>query len=125
MIDYFCYYNLNKKVFSARDTKTGLVDKTKYSNTIQLRNCYFKVSEAGRQRVLRQKRKNVHAGIVGEIVSINFDGRDIDLDSLTEIYYNPYKCSLFEEKKSKKPVSDAEIVYLIDKRIYAKNITNG
>jgi hypothetical protein len=36
-------------------------------DNIIVANPTFKVSEAGRQRVFKEKRKNVHAGVVGEI----------------------------------------------------------
>jgi len=66
---HFCYRNLNKKGvwWSAKNTRTGLVEFRE--ERIILRNVKLKVSEAGRQRVLRDKRKNVHAGVVGEIIS--------------------------------------------------------
>jgi hypothetical protein len=35
-----------------------------------MKNVGFKVSEAGRQRVLREKCKNVHAGVVGEVEAL-------------------------------------------------------
>ena len=68
MEKYFVYYNLHKHLFSCKNKKTGLVNKDLYSTSLKLSNCQFKVSEAGRQRVLKEKRKNVHAGIVGNIL---------------------------------------------------------
>ena len=53
------YYNLNKETFSVQEKVKGRwkVNKERYSNRIIVDNPTFKVSEAGRQRVLRDKRK--------------------------------------------------------------------
>lgn len=65
------YRNLNRKGlwFSFRSRETGLLlDRIdlKAGDTACLRNVTFNVSKAGRERVLREKRKNVHALIRGE-----------------------------------------------------------
>jgi hypothetical protein len=62
----FVYFNLHKKCFSVKALEG--VNKGKvvqHTDNIVLLLPKFKVSEAGRQRVLREKRKNVHAGVVG------------------------------------------------------------
>lgn len=61
----FCYRNLNRKgvVWSVRDVKSGLV--VDRSHNVFLKNVELKVSQAGRKRVLKEKRKNVHAGVQG------------------------------------------------------------
>jgi hypothetical protein len=58
----------------------------------------LKVSEAGRQRVLREKRKNVHAGVKGTRVF-----RIPNKDSLffQPAYYNPYKYETFVDRFGK------------------------
>lgn len=66
-----------------------------------------KVSQAGRARVLREKRKNVHAGIAGELVSISpqiFEG-----DRIT---YNPYKFECFVLAESEEPYRNSASAYL-------------
>lgn len=60
-----------------------------------LYNVKFKVSEAGRQRVIKEKKKNVHAFIEG-----TWNGLPVDFDPCYEsldrkISYNPYKGSMF------------------------------
>lgn len=107
------YFNLNKKCFSLQ--QKGLV--VGYRDTVCLKNCVFKVSEAGRQRVLRQKRKNVHAYVIGELVEdSNFIGE--------EVTYNPYLYKNFVLKGNKEVVTQADLVRLevVDKRgkIYKK-----
>lgn len=125
MEKYFVYFNLHKHVFSCKNRKTGLVNRDYYSTALKLSNCEFKVSEAGRQRVLKEKRKNVHAGVVGNVVAIDITIEDLDnpLNELTQLTYNPYKYDSFVVKETEQPVKSAEIVYLLNKRIYAKNVT--
>jgi|TARA_R110001592_G_scaffold151176_8_gene377449 hypothetical protein len=61
---------------------------TKHVQSICLKDVSFKVSEAGRQRVLKQKRKNVHALVEGEEI-------DQFNSSTSQVSYNPYISSNF------------------------------
>ena len=108
----FVYRNLTRKCYSIRamdGPQKGVV--VGHANFIQLENCEFKVSEAGRQRVIRERRKNVHAGVIGDIVfGSNWDvvtGQaypHIELEApskafLTQpipILYNPYVYRKFQ-----------------------------
>lgn len=63
----FVYWNFHKKCFSVKDCKTRRV--IQHRKSIALKNCKFKVSEAGRQRVLKEKKKNVHAGVEGYVTN--------------------------------------------------------
>lgn len=78
-----CYRNLHTGLWSV---KQGIVRF--HTSEIVLTNARFVVNEVGRQRVLREQRKNVHAYVVGYIYPpISFTGE--------EVYYNPYTCSNF------------------------------
>jgi len=113
----FVYFNLHKKVFSIKslegDTK-GLV--IGHSRSVRLTNATFKVSEAGRQRVLKEKRKNVHAGVMGEWFN-DPDNDRLILDG-NEVTYNPYKFKSFVRKDTLEEIRTASEVQLIDKRIF-------
>ncbi|AOZ61321.1 hypothetical protein SEA_DARTHPHADER_81 [Mycobacterium phage DarthPhader] len=68
------------------------------SGNVLLANAKGVVRKAGRERVLREGRKNVHAGMVGELISIlprDFVG--------TEITYNPYKYETFVHRNTELP----------------------
>lgn len=82
------YFNLHKKVFSVQDKKTRKV--IGHTEHIVLENVKFIVSESGRQRVLREKKKNVHAFVEGEV---NYMGKFDMMKS--NVTYNPYKYSSF------------------------------
>ncbi len=57
----FVYKNLHKGCWSIR--QDGLVKA--HTDNVTLYNVMMKVNKKGRERVLREKRKNVHAGISG------------------------------------------------------------
>lgn len=85
----FVYFNLHRKCFSVKAlegvNKGHVID---HANFVALEDVTFKVSEAGRQRVLLEKRKNVHAGVVGTLVDKYIVGNQ-------RVTYNPYKGSNF------------------------------
>ncbi len=84
----FIYRNLTKGCWSIKDTKTNRV--VGHADSIRLVNCRFKVSEAGRQRVIRERKKYVHAGVVGMLTSENST-----IDSWSPVRYNPYMTATF------------------------------
>ena len=109
----FVYFNLHRKCFSIKalegDRKGRVVA---HSTTVVLEGCKFKVSEAGRQRVLREKRKNVHAGVTG--TWINADRVESCYEFLSmvgrQVSYNPYKYSSFIIKATEQTVDKADVV---------------
>ena len=58
------YFNLNLDCLSVIDAETGLLYC--HAHRVELHNARFRVQEAGRQRVIKNKRKNVHAYIIGD-----------------------------------------------------------
>jgi hypothetical protein len=64
----FVYYNLHKGCWSIKALDGSAKGRVVvHADRVLLRDCEFKVSEAGRQRVIRERKKNVHAGVVGEL----------------------------------------------------------
>lgn len=86
----FVYFNLHKKVWSVKSRTTGRV--LCHTTTVTLSNATGKISESGRQRVIREKRKNVHAGITG---TISEKPITVPLMRYRHITYNPYKYDSF------------------------------
>jgi hypothetical protein len=84
------YRNLNKKCLSVQSWVAGKGWRvTDHVQQIFLDNASFKVSQAGRRRVLDQQRKNVHAFIIGDRV-------EQPKKTPTEpVKYNPYVSSSF------------------------------
>ena len=101
----FVYYNLHRKLWSIRCEEKGHPMKGRviaHSYRVLLTDVTPKVSQAGRSRVLRDRRKNVHAGLLGNLVSMGQDTAGV-MTGL-QITYNPYlyesfvfKCDVSEE----------------------------
>ena len=83
-----------------------------YADKVHLTNCTFKVSQAGRSRVLREKSKNVHAGIVGEYNEHSLVDPLTIGSSATSVRYNPYLFKSFVLADDLSPIHFAKEVYL-------------
>lgn len=83
------YYNLHKHVWSLQEWIPRKGWRVRHHvRSLILRDVQFKVSEAGRQRVIREKLKHVHAWAIGELVSL--DTYQYNRDASRRISYNPY-----------------------------------
>jgi hypothetical protein len=111
----FCYFNLHRKCFSIKALEGPNKGRVvAHRDDVLLFDCVFKVSEAGRQRVLRERKKNVHAGVVGE-----WDETGTDLITIARVTtigrpvtYNPYKYNTFVYLYGQQPVDCARLVAL-------------
>jgi len=92
----FVYWNLRRDMWSVKALEGPYRGKVIMRvREVLLKDADGKVSEAGRQRVLREGRKNVHAGIVGTLVMRN-DFITSELKRIGDrITYNPYKTDRF------------------------------
>ena len=112
----FVYYNLHRHTWSIKaleGPQRGLV--IGHSDTVLLADATGKVSEAGRQRVLRDKRKNVHAGIVGTLIHTEVEGYFPG----TEVTYNPYKYHTFVYREvDSTPYEGSQYAYLENRKVY-------
>lgn len=109
------YRNLTQQCYSVMHK--GIV--IAHVLSCKLTNATFKVSEAGRQRVIKQKRKNVHAFIEGE-----WDRSELGAfysQFLKRVSYNPYEAPYFMDGTA--PVHKASEVYLTDKGAYVSCLT--
>lgn len=113
----FVYFNLRKKCFSIKaleGDRKGLV--IGHASEVDLFDVTFKVSEAGRQRVLKEQRKNVHAGAVGRLCERLEDVSAYDFKDVT---YNPYRFATFVRKDTAEPVHRAAYAKLAGRSIQA------
>lgn len=107
----FVYRNLRKSCYSVKalegPNKGKVIAHAKY---LVLTDCTFKVSKAGRERVLMTGQKNVHAGVVGQ-----WDGNltpDRPQHCTFKGYYNPHKTDSFIRELIGEPLTTAPLVYL-------------
>ena len=122
----FVYYNLHRKCWSVKALEgpnKGLV--IAYRDHMWLEDCTFKVSQAGRNRVLRERRKNVHAGVVGTWYT---DETDECVNSVVSFMtkamipatYNPYKFSTFVNKDTHQCINHAKDALLTNRQVYVQ-----
>lgn len=136
--------NPNKPVWVYRNLKHGKNTRPLYSvlqggrvvrrtHRILLADVRFVVRENGRQRVLRDGRKNVHAFAVGKVVGsamgIDRHGRDLPV----HVRYNPYEAGEFRTVEQmristgaprSKPVTAARAVLLNERGISVAYLEN-
>jgi len=102
------YWNLHKGCFSVRSCKTGRV--IIHTAAVNIRDAKFVVRQAGRRKVLQEKKKNVHAFVRGYLTPMGYPLEDIiDHGYAT---YNPYKYDSFVDAKTKESLDTAKFVSL-------------
>jgi len=107
------YWNIHKQLWSVRDQLTRKV--IAHLESLVLTNCTFKVSEKGRQRVLREQQKNVHAGIEGDL-ALYTPNTKCRLGR--RVKYNPYTQSTFTCEDQ--PINTATVVrFYPDRSVHA------
>ena len=116
----FVYKNLHKDCWSIK--QDGLVKAHSDNKPIRLYSAMMKVNKKGRERVLKEKRKNVHAGISGYISYPDpsfacWDG--IGWWEMSPITYNPYKYESFVDKRTEKPRWFASFVKMYQNEVRA------
>lgn len=107
------YRNLHKKIWSIRDRKTGrVVDHKEY---VYVLDAKFIVQPAGRQKVLQEGRKNVHAFVRGTLATYQEVLDKPDKFYLITDYlvrYNPYKADHFFYENPENRIDKADLVEL-------------
>jgi hypothetical protein len=104
----YVYRNLRNDCWSVRQGSTVRFH-TLYAF---LRDAKFKVSQAGRKRVVKDKRKNVHAFVVGLLTDPcqEFVTSYVVKQKYSAIIYNPYMYQSFVRLDDKKSVKTARYV---------------
>lgn len=106
---YYVYRNLHTGGFSIK-YKGLVVDR---SNQFVAENVTFKVNEKGRQRVIKEKSKNVHAYVVCDNYK---NAEDKSIKNLRTITYNPYVNDSFMCNKER--IFTAKSVFLKNGKCY-------
>lgn len=99
------YYNLHKHCLSVKHRGRVLT----YAGEITLRDAKFAVQESGRQRTIKEGRKNVHAFVRGHLVSYEFTSLPFVAT------YNPFKYTSFVDKETEEKLETAELVSIAGK----------
>ena len=109
----FIHRNLNRPpYYSIKAGKSG-GPVIGYDTSIYLEDVTFKVQKGGQDRVRKEMRKNVHAGVVGKIVD---SGSNYNTEGWTLVTYNPYQHDSFVEYETGRPIYNAKEVILKNER---------
>lgn len=118
----FVYRNLHTGTWSVKDKESNRV--VRHTNAVYLRDVDFKVSKAGLERVRKEGRKNVHAGVLGFVDDVAEEMFEIYNSSLTEVTYNPYRYDSFVIKQTEQPIYEAQMVMLVNNKVYIYDAPN-
>lgn len=123
------YYNLHKNCISFRE----IGGRVQHAEAVHLMDVNYAVQPAGRQKVLSENRKNVHAFVRGEpqfIVLLGECDARTAMDSwlatkggsiwenARRVIYNPYRYETFVYEESGEAVLFANEVIIIGKKIW-------
>jgi hypothetical protein len=108
------HYNLNKHTFSIT-YKNKLIT---HADHIKLNDVEFRVRPGGRARVLEDKRKNVHAFVIGTLLEYcKYPCESLPNETNNNIVtYDPYKYSSYVMKDTKEPIYRVGGVEMINSR---------
>ena len=108
------HYNLNKHTFSIT-YKNKLIT---HADHIKLNDVEFRVRPGGRDRVLEDKRKNVHAFVIGTLLEYcKYPCESLPNETNNNIVtYDPYKYSSYVMKDTKEPIYRVGGVEMINSR---------
>lgn len=115
------YRNLSFRdgiVYSIRDLQYGRV--LGHATNILLSSCYFVVNQAGRERVIRERRKNVCAWIEGSFGILHMGDDEIFNDGVT-VRFNPYNNKTFVQE-SGQHILTANVVYIDGRGVFASGL---
>lgn len=109
------YRNLHRGGYSVMSLEPGTYGKViDHADKVIISNPRFVVQPAGRKRVIKEGRKNVHAFIRGELSDHN------PCTCLFPITYNPYRCGSFVDSKGEPVYTGAVAVLDSTGAYYAK-----
>jgi len=77
----------------------------------------FKVSEPGRQRVIRDRRKNVHAWGEGVLIGQS----DTEIDCPIDLAYDPYRNETFVERSTQRPIRRADFLIVRNNCVFVSS----
>ncbi len=94
-LKYGCYSIMQRGVIRAS------------AKQVRLSDVEFRVRESGRQRMLCEKRKNIHAFAVGRLVDYVHpgDARELVRMEGRDAFYDPYRYASFVDRETKAPVT--------------------
>ena len=124
------YRNLHNGLYSVQQRVRGKGWRVAgHRASVYLTSVLFRVSDAGRSRVLREKKKkNVHAFVIGVYHGPTLVAEDdlcLDYKGVTSVTYNPYKAPFFFEKATGGQVRAADEAWVTPKGVFVRGVKFG
>ena len=110
---YWNYHKRKWSIVALEGEQKGRV--IRHASLVTISEPKFVVQPAGRDRVRREKRKNVHAFVRGNLSSyvpsiIPTHGPKYKTE---KVHYNPYKYDSFVLENNREPIHEATTAYLV------------
>lgn len=104
------YRNLHNGLFTIKQRGGTLSGKVSgYAAAVLLKNPFFAISDAGRERVLKLKQKQVHAYVRGGFVDAFDEEIDLTLAKYRCATYNPYHSNKFYDRKTMEDIESDDL----------------
>jgi len=113
---YYLYRNLRTGGFSVKHR--GRVCER--ANFIVMSDVEFRVSEVGRQRVINEKSKNVHAYMVADSYHLPASLFSWKQNKMIPVTYNPYEHDTFVNAKTGEPIHEAKYAIARNGRVWVE-----
>ena len=116
------YWNLHKKCWSIRHAHGNLIADRPHRTYLEMEDVTWVVQQGGRERVLREGKKNVHAFARGTLIETKGfphhkrQGRG----RAVAVTYNPYKHSTFINVDESSPLRKSQVGLFTRDHIEAK-----
>ena len=131
----YVYFNLHKKLYSIKALEGPNKGRVvAHARRVNLEDVRFHINEQGRDRVRQTGRKEVHAGLVGYLESLEpgagrltdaaeeYDRAVPPVKSGRRIIYNPHKYDGFVDRQDLAPITHSARVFMdlekgVDKQV--------
>jgi hypothetical protein len=119
---------IGREIRIYRNLTNGLMSLQKYipgvgwrlaghCNSATIKNVRFVVHEKSRQRVIREKKKNVHAYGIGTLLGNN--GSEIHAN--IPLFYDPYTTPNFVDRDSHRVIEKARFLVIINNLVFVSS----
>lgn len=116
----YVYWNISDRLFTVRSVETEQIRE--HTPEVGLRDAEFLVDQAERERMLREGRRNLHAGVQGDEVPLDPEPSG----AWERVLYRPWEHSSFVTEDGR-GVARAELVRMVVRdgraHVYARGIT--
>ena len=93
--------------------------------SVAIEHAVFNVRKGGQVRVRKERRRNVHAFVVGRLVSLLKGGAAVLEGDWIEVTYNPFFTDSFIEKATGRTVASAKTAVLQSGSVFCQGVTFG